>query len=114
MITFNRALIIAEPHIGRILSGSKIWEMRSTPTKIRGRIGLIKKGSGLIVGSAVLANVGHPLNEITASMTAEYHMIEDLDLLKKWKYPWMLKSVVPFTTPIPYEHPQGAVIWVRV
>lgn len=114
MIPFNRALIIDSPHIDRILLGQKIWEMRSTPTKIRGRIGLIKKGTGLIVGSADLYDVGNALNEFTALLTAEYHMVADLNKIKKWKFPWMLKDVVKFKKPIPYRHPKGAVIWVKI
>jgi len=51
---FDRALIIDEPWISKILSGEKTLEMRSRHTKIRGRIGLIRKGSGLIVGDVWL------------------------------------------------------------
>ena len=111
---FDRALIIDEPHLGRILSGDKIWEMRSMPTNIRGRIGFIRKVSGLIIGSAELYECGLPLSELNALRTVVYHMVADLDKIKKWKYPWMLKNVIKFDEPIPYKHPQGAVIWVKV
>lgn len=47
------ALVIAEPWIGLILDGSKTWEMRSRATRKRGRIALIRKGSGQVVGVAV-------------------------------------------------------------
>ena len=46
----NRGLIIKQPWIELILSGKKTWEMRSRPTHIRGKIGLIEQGTGLIVG----------------------------------------------------------------
>lgn len=46
------ALIIREPWIGLILDGRKTWEMRSHATTKRGVIGLIRQGSGLIVGTA--------------------------------------------------------------
>ena len=45
-------LIIREPWIGYILSGAKTWEMRTTPTLRRERIGLIRKGTGLVIGVA--------------------------------------------------------------
>jgi hypothetical protein len=111
---FNRALIIDEPHISRILAGEKIWEMRSRPTKIRGRIGLIRKGSGLIVGSAFLCRVGKVITDANAADTIQFHMVKDLPRLKKWKYPWVLGDVKIFSEPIPYKHPRGAVIWVKV
>lgn len=114
MIDFDRSLIIDRPHIDKILDGQKIWEMRSRPTKIRGRIGLIQKGSGLIVGSAELYAVGNALDERKAFFTIEQHQVLDLDLIKKWKYPWMLKNIVKFKNPISYKHPQGAVIWVKI
>ena len=40
-----KGLIIADPWIGYIISGTKTWEMRSRNTTIRGRIALIRKGS---------------------------------------------------------------------
>jgi hypothetical protein len=54
-----KGLIIDEPWIGLILLGNKTWEMRKTACHHRGRIALIRKGSGRIVGTADLieANV---------------------------------------------------------
>ena len=51
----ERALIIQKPWVDLILDNIKIWEMRSTKTNVRGKIGLIEAGSGLIVGEAILA-----------------------------------------------------------
>ncbi len=50
-MTVSKGLIIDSPHIERILSGAKTWEMRSSKTAQRGRIALIRKGSGLVVGT---------------------------------------------------------------
>jgi hypothetical protein len=38
-------LVIDKPWIDLILDGKKTWEMRSTLTKKRGKIALIRKGS---------------------------------------------------------------------
>ena len=54
----DRALIVRQPWIDLILSGEKTWEMRSRPTNVRGRIGLIEQGTGLIVGECFLDGVG--------------------------------------------------------
>jgi ASCH domain-containing protein len=49
-----KGLIIDEPWISLILQGEKIWEMRKTACHHRGRIALIRKGSGQVVGIAAL------------------------------------------------------------
>lgn len=83
----SRALIIRRPYIGQILCGLKLWEMRSSATKIRGRIGLIEAGSGLIVGEAQIVGVREiPKSETAWHETRHYHRIpkEDYALLQKW------------------------------
>jgi hypothetical protein len=47
-----KGLIIDEPWIGYIISGTKTWEMRSRNTVRRGRIALIQKGSKMVIGVA--------------------------------------------------------------
>jgi len=111
MIT--RALIIADPWIDKILSGEKTLEMRTRHTKIRGTIGLIRKGSGLIVGKAELIGSHDLTGELENS-----HLRHCIDYasnpgLKKYCIGWELRNVTRYTAPIPYTHPLGAVIWVN-
>ena len=113
----SRALIIRQPYIGKILDGLKTWEMRSRPTKIRGRIGLIESGSGLIVGEAEIVRMQEaPKNDWSRSITSVYHRIEyrDQHLMDKWCWAWVLENAIRYDEPIPYVHPQGAVIWVNL
>jgi len=110
----NRALIVRKPWIDLILSGEKMWEMRSAPTKIRGRIGLIEAGSGLIVGECDLSCVLDPIDEHDAYMSYRLHRVKDVSLLEKWKYPWVMTDPKRYQNPIPYQHPKGAVIWVKL
>ena len=113
MIT--RALIVKKKWLDLILSGEKTWEMRSAPTKIRGRIGLIESGSGLIVGDVYLVGSTFPLNSRRDAMMAiKYHQVSDYGLLEKWKYPWIMINAKRYDNPIPYNHPKGAVVWVKV
>ena len=49
-----KGLVIRSPWIDHILAGKKTWEMRTRATSTRGRIALIKAGSGLIYGTAEL------------------------------------------------------------
>ena len=106
----TRGLIIRQPWIGRILDGSKTWEMRSAPTKVRGRIALIEQGSGTIVGECCI--VGCPQPSIPIERFTAWHQVYNRDLLKKWRHPWELEQVKRYDKPIPYKHPQGAVVWV--
>jgi hypothetical protein len=110
----TRGLVIRSPHIEKILSGVKSWEMRSRRTDIRGRIALIKAGSGTIVGTATMYGSMPALTEDRWEATKRWHQVEDLELLRKWKYPWQMIGVMALSKPIPYDHPKGAVIWVNL
>jgi hypothetical protein len=110
----ERGLIIKEKYLNLIYSGEKTWEMRSTKTNIRGRIALIQAGSLVISGEATLYDCGAPLvgmNDIRRSYS--FHRVTAYALLSKWKYPWILHDIEQYEIPIPYRHPQGAVIWVK-
>lgn len=107
----QRALIIKKEHLDNIFDNGKTWEMRSGPINIKGRIGLIQSGSGLIVGEVTLVccvKYGLPVLDAFRAQ----HQVEDIDLLKKWPYAWVLEGPLRYDKPIPYKHPQGAVIWV--
>ena len=109
----DRALIIKKEWLDKIFDDGKVWEMRSTRTKVRGKIALIESGSGLIVGEANLMYCSDkPISNHPSQF--KYHQVEDAELLKKWKYAWGLSCAKRYEKPIPYNHPQGAVIWVKL
>jgi len=112
MIT--RGLIIRQPWIDLILSGEKTWEMRSRPTNIRGKIGLIEQGTGLIVGECeIVASSIMQLYDHECGIYFCYHKVPDLKSLP-WKYPWQLANIKKYVEPIKYQHPKGAVTWVNI
>ena len=110
----KRALIIKKEWLDRIFDGPKIWEMRSTKTNVRGKIGLIEARSGLIVGEVDLIGCGKRLTEQSAADNFEFHQVSDLSKLKYWCYPWILENATRYEKPTPYNHPSGAVIWVSI
>lgn len=110
-----KGLIIESPYIDMILDGIKTWEMRSTKTKIRGEIFLIRKGSGTIVGRAKLVDSLDYIMYDDLSLWYDRHRVQVSSYNRdtfKWNYPWVLSDVFKIE-PIPYIHPRGAVIWVN-
>ena len=108
----EQALIIKKKWIDKIFDEGKIWEMRSQPTNIRGRIGLIESGTGHIVDEVDLT--GCEEIDTKDKDLIKYHKVENVDLLDKWSYAWFLENAKRYSKPVPYTHPQGAVIWVKI
>jgi hypothetical protein len=108
-----KALTIAEPWIGAILRGEKIWEMRKTGCKLRGPIALIRKGSGYVIGVVEVTDSLPRLATPEAYAAAEpYHRVpptrHELAFAEGWRVPWVLAKARPLPTPVPYKHPSGA------
>ncbi|HMN15129.1 MAG TPA: ASCH domain-containing protein [Bellilinea sp.] len=113
-----KGLVVREPWIDLILSGEKAWEMRSRKTSYRGPVALIRKGSGTIVGVADLVGIRPPLSRAEMIDAYPLHCIPR-DLIErgevaKWTTPWVLANVRRLASPVSYEHPAGAVTWVRL
>ncbi|WP_217358039.1 hypothetical protein [Alteromonas pelagimontana] len=114
----NIGLVIDEPYISQIFTGEKTWEMRGTRTGKRQVIGLIKKGTKHIFGTAELFACEGPLSYEQLLSATDKHGISkakvEAGLLDKWNYAWKLRNIEEFDSPIPYEHPNGAVTWVKL
>ena len=109
-----KALVIKKPWIDYILDGKKIWEIRGTKTKIRGRIALIQSGSGLVVGECDLVDCV-ALGEKTYRQNQKLHCIENVEQLPYKKvYAWVIANAVRYLEPKPYQHPRGAIVWVNL
>jgi len=107
-MSVDRCLIIKKKWIDLILSGEKTWEIRGHNTTVRGEIGLIESGSGLVVGECRLID--------GSKECFNRHRVENWKEVVKYKDPhaWVLKNAKRYKKPCPYVHPKGAVIWVRV
>jgi hypothetical protein len=114
----DRAVIIREPFLTDILLGRKRWEIRSTATTVRGRIALIRSGSGLIVGEASIVDCKGPLDVGTlansSALTNEerrwYRSARQLPYLRT--FAWVFADPLSYAAPVAYLHPQGAVRFV--
>lgn len=110
----DRALIVRQPWVDLILSGQKTWEMRSRKTNVVGWVGIIEQGTGLIVGRAFITGGWYrPTQEELISNHAR-HLVDDIALLEKWCVAWTLEQAERLEKPIAYNHPRGAVTWVKI
>lgn len=109
-----KGLLIKSPWIDLILDGKKNWEIRGSNTKKRGEIGLIKSGSGMVYGTVnIVESKELTLEEYQNG--SHRHCVNSGDtsqLPYKKTYAWVLNNPIIYETPIPYQHPMGAVIWV--
>lgn len=111
----KKALIVKQPWLELILAGRKTWEMRSRKTQIRGRVGLIESGSGLIVGEVDIVDSLESLTEMEFKLNWGKHRIMGAhDWMSMWTFPWVLENAERYKIPRHYDHPQGAVIWVNL
>jgi hypothetical protein len=112
----TRGLVIAAPWVGLIADGKKTWEMRTRPTKVRGWIGLIEKGTGTIIGIACLEGSRPPLRPNLHHLYFKKHRVPPSSSRKtydgKYLTPWVLAKAFRLPKPLPYQHPSGAVTWV--
>ena len=112
-----RGLVIRSPWVEMILEGKKKWEIRGRNTHVRGKIALIRGGSGLIVGTCHLAGVVGPLTRKEFRRNhrkAGLSEAEATSLRYPQTYAWVLKNARKCRPPRPYKHPSGAIVWVKL
>ncbi|WCK57648.1 ASCH domain-containing protein (plasmid) [Aneurinibacillus sp. Ricciae_BoGa-3] len=111
-----KGLIVKLPWIDLILEGKKPWEIRGSHTTIRGKIALIKSGTGCVWGTVEVLD-SRRLTEEEYQHSEHLHCIPNTDinpLPYKRIHAWVLGNPQPFKEPLPYQHPLGAVIWVNL
>jgi hypothetical protein len=108
----NNVLIIKNPWLDMILDGCKHWEIRSTSTRKRGWIHLALSGSGgMLLGRAQLVGCRR-LSRFDFYDHRDKHCLQKMC----YKYPcaWILSKAQRYRTPLRYDHPRGAIVWVKL
>jgi len=111
------ALLVRKPWIDEILDGTKTWEIRGSRTRKRGLIALVESGSGTVVGVAMLTGSVGPLlrSDLIANAKKAGFAKEDVTAMPYPKtFAWVLEGAHRLRRPVPYQHPNGAVIWVKL
>lgn len=114
-----KALVIMEEPLEKILAGQKIWEMRKRRCLIRGPIALIRKGSGLVVGTAVIADSLAPITDLASyGKSFRFHRVAKANqrnaFVSGYRFPWLISRARRLRKPIPYTHTPGAMSWVTL
>jgi len=113
-----KGLLVKQPWIDKILSGKKTWELRGSSTKNIGAIALIESGTGFVVGTCEVVDVEGPLSMATLRRNMGRHGVPQRQLGRRLPYKrthaWVLRGARRLREPVPYKHPQGAVIWVNL
>jgi ASCH domain len=110
------ALLIRSPHIEKILQGIKTWEIRGSRTQVRGTIGLVRSGSGMVVGTCEIVDCLGPLTREEFRRNARRAGLKPAEAASGYvkTFAWVLANVRHLRKPVLYEHPRGAVIWVKL
>ena len=113
-------LIIKGKWIDSIFNFEKSIEIRGVPTNKTGQqIALIKSKSSMIYGTTIIYECIQFLDADMFDNMRNLHQYEfSFEKLKKdfgYKkvFGWVFYNIEKFLIPIPYKHPQGAVIWVK-
>jgi ASCH domain len=112
-----RALLIRHPWIDLILDGKKSWEIRGSRTSVRETIALVPSRSGTVIGVCDLVDCIGPLTaEQYRKNAKKAGMRPSVTKLGSYRktYAWLLEKPRSLKWPVPYRHPPGAVIWVRL
>ena len=115
MQTIHRmnALIVKEPWATMLVMGEKTLELRTTRTKKIGQeIYIAKAGTKTLIGKVTIESCQLLTDQ-------EYHLLADKHKAlgvypHRQVYGWFLTDAIPFEKPLPYTHPRGAQIWVKV
>jgi hypothetical protein len=115
---FDYTLPVPEPWVWLLIAGRKTWELNSLGTKVRGLVGLSPAGSGAIVGTAELTDVHGPLTVAELRHHYDKHRMNKAALDEssdgRRLYAWEFQNARRFERPVPYQHPQHSVIWVKL
>jgi hypothetical protein len=90
--------------------------MRSRNTMLRGRIGLIKKGSKTVIGVADLVGTVPKLSLLALRASIAKHQVPASEIGEDFKHntTWVLERARPLGQPVPFRFPAGGVIWVNL
>lgn len=110
----TKILIVKPPYAGLIVDGLKCMEIRGSNTNFRGLALIAESGTNAIIGSCIVTNAAM-MYKAAYETYPDWHQVNVPYEKLPYTVPywWHLEHPQRFPEPIPYKHPQGAVIWVK-
>ncbi|GAP64276.1 hypothetical protein ARMA_2699 [Ardenticatena maritima] len=109
-------LFIREPYASLVVDGKKTWEIRTRPTHIRGRIGIIS--GGRVIGTATLRDTLGPFSpeELHAHIEKHHATPDVLNAYARGRplYAWVLDDAQRLHTPVPIRRKPGHQLWAKL
>jgi hypothetical protein len=112
--SITHGLAIRKEPLDKILAETKTWEIRGKATARRGPIALIESKSGHVIGTCAVVDVVGPLTLAELQRNARRTGFQPSELPYATTYAWIVRDARRLPKPVPYRHPSGAVIWVRL
>jgi ABC-type ATPase with predicted acetyltransferase domain len=111
-----QAFRVREPYASYIVEGKKTWELRTYPTAVRGRVGIMS-GTKLL-GTVDIVGSRGPLTEEELERHQHRHLA-DPAFLEQYRrgrplYAWELANAQKFAEPVEIATTPGQQTWVRM
>lgn len=108
----TKGLFVKEPWASLLLSGEKVWEIRSSATQYRGPLLIIKSGTGMAYGLITLSDcLEVPVKEFP--LHRDKHKVVD-EISYKKPHAWVMQDPLIFDKPVPIERKKGCVIFINL
>jgi len=104
---------VREPYASLIVDGKKTWEIRKSPTRVRGPIGIISRGR--LIGEVELVDVLGPFSVEALKAHEDKHRASGfLESYAQGRplWAWVLKNPRRYEKPLPIPPKKGRMRWV--
>ena len=110
------ALMVRAPWADLLVTGRKRWEMRTCACLKRDLIGVIKVGTGTIIGVVRISDSRGPLTDAELRQAQPEHLVPPAGLPEgtRYRYAWTMEAAHKFEEPIPYAMRPGQQTFVTL
>ncbi len=109
-------LRVLEPYASHIVEGRKKWELRKQPTRIRGRVGIVRGNE--LIGTVEVTDSHGPFTLSELDKFWHKHLADPGFLTRyaqnRKLYAWELKDPRKFDRPIPVRVRPGHQVWMEI
>ncbi|NPA31869.1 MAG: ATP-binding cassette domain-containing protein [Chloroflexi bacterium] len=112
----ERGFFVREPYASHIVQGRKVWELRKHPTRVRGRVAVLRGNE--VLGTVEIRGVQGPFTVDELEAHYDKHLAHPRFLRSyagdKPLYAWELAEPYAYPVPRPFQRQPGHQVWVRL